>query len=410
MRKKLHRINKYLRQYAVTEAESSASLPGSWQHGLVIPACNEGNSLLRLLRFLDTIEQPAKNLVVVVINAITEAPDAVHHQNSQCARDIDAHFQRSPVPGLLNGTHIDVLLVDRYSPGHRLPPKQGVGLARKIGGDILCALYASEKLSSPWFGSTDADAHLPSDYFQRLTPHTPCAAITFPFSHHAVPGFEQAMALYELSLHHYVLGLQWAKSPYAYHTIGSTIATHVDVYASVRGFPKRQAGEDFYYLNKAAKLGPILRADGACIELEGRPSSRVPFGTGPAIQHIQENGPPSMYNPAVFAPLRDLLAQFNAGQSLASYEAQLNPLGYPAFKRHLATHGRTPSILHNWFDGFKTLKFIHQLRDTTHPSMNWHRAIQDAPWWVGPLSKNPISALEQVRSRWYADICGSTSS
>lgn len=410
MRQKLHRIDKYLRQYAVPETERTASLSGSWQYGLVIPACNEGASLLRLLTFLDTVDQQRKNLVVVVINATTEAPNAVHLQNTQCARDIEAQFQSSPVPGLLNGTHIDVFLVDRYSPGHRLPPKQGVGLARKIGGDILCALYASEKLSSPWFGSTDADARLPRDYFQRLAPHTQCSAITFPFSHHAVPGFEQAMALYELSLHHYVFGLQWANSPYAYHTIGSTIATHVDVYASVRGFPKRQAGEDFYYLNKAAKLGPILRADGACIELEGRPSSRVPFGTGPAIQHIKENGPPRMYNPGVFTPLRDLLSRFNTGQSLASYEALLNPLGYAALKRHLVTHGRTPSILHNWFDGFKTLKFIHHLRDTTHPSLDWHRAMEDAPWWTGPLPKDPVAALEHVRSRWHTHICGSTSS
>ena len=382
---------------------------GTWQHGLVIPACNEGRSLIELLSSLDQIQQDIKNLVVVVINATSMVSQAVHQQNKQCVRDIQNHFQNASPTGLIVGKNIDILLVDRFSETKRLHSKQGVGLARKIGSDILTALYRSGCLRSPWFGSTDADACLPPDYFQRLPLSTNHSAVTFPFEHHAAPGFEEAMALYELSLHHYVLGLHWANSPYAYHTIGSTIATRVDVYASVRGFPKRQAGEDFYYLNKAAKVAPVLRASGTPIALEGRPSSRVPFGTGPAIQQIKERGPSDFYHPGVFRPLRELLRLFDSGQPLDIYEDVLTPLGYPAMKRHLNHHKRTPTVLHHWFDGFKTLKFIHQLRDREYPSLHWHSAIQTAPWWTGPLSDKPILALTQVRSLWHTRICGSTS-
>ena len=48
--------------------------------------------------------------------------------------------------------------------------------------------------------------------------------------------------------------MKYARSPYAFHTIGSTMAVSANHYAKVRGFPKREAGEDFYLLNKLAKV------------------------------------------------------------------------------------------------------------------------------------------------------------
>ena len=76
-----------------------------------------------------------------------------------------------------------------------------------------------------------------------------------------------ATALYELRLHHYVLGLEYAGSPYAYHTLGSCLAVKADAYAQVRGFPKRAGAEDFYLLNKLAKLGAMPRLQGRCIRI-----------------------------------------------------------------------------------------------------------------------------------------------
>ncbi len=57
-------------------------------------------------------------------------------------------------------------------------------------------------------------------------------------------------------------------------------------YAGVRGYPKRSAGEDFYLLNKICKLAPIKRLLEPTLTIQARPSSRVPFGTGPALQRI----------------------------------------------------------------------------------------------------------------------------
>ena len=40
--------------------------------------------------------------------------------------------------------------------------------------------------------------------------------------------------------------------PYAHHSLGSTIAIHAMTCASIRGYPKRSAAEDFIYSTKPA--------------------------------------------------------------------------------------------------------------------------------------------------------------
>ena len=109
--------------------------------------------------------------------------------------------------------------------------------------------------------------------------------------------------------------MKYARSPYAFHTIGSTMAVNAFHYAKVRGFPRRQAGEDFYLLNKLAKVGAIrqLSEETECesIDIAARLSDRVPFGTGAATGKIMELEDPAreylFYHPAVFGLLRGWL-------------------------------------------------------------------------------------------------------
>ena len=126
--------------------------------------------------------------------------------------------------------------------------------------------------------------------------------------------------LYEYSLRYYVAGLSYAGSPYAFHTIGSTLAVNAVHYARVRGFPRRQAGEDFYLLNKLAKVGSVrqLSAETDCepIDIAARRSDRVPFGTGAAVGKLMELENPAteflLYHPAVFGLLRGWLGSLPA--------------------------------------------------------------------------------------------------
>lgn len=177
----------------------------------------------------------------------------------------------------------------------------------------------------------------------------------------------------------YVRGLRAAGSPYAYHALGSALAVDGTAYAQVRGFPKRNGGEDFYLLNKVAKVGSILNLAQPELCIDARQSDRVPFGTGPAINRLlSEQGfdqAAIFYHPDTFNHLREWLAQMpdSWGQAIADLPLPdetlqaLYTLGtLPAAEtaRQISkTRAAYVRHMHNWFDALKTLRFIHLLRD-----------------------------------------------
>jgi len=183
----------------------------------------------------------------------------------------------------------------------------------------------------------------------------------------------------------YVDGLHSAGSPYAFQTIGSAIAVSAKHYAEVRGFPKRSGGEDFYLLNKLAKTGQIRNLKGPTIKIEARQSDRVPFGTGPAINKLLNentiNEAKIFYHPQVFVELNTWLKALTNSQNTAlkdlplsidSLEA-LQAIGtdnaIDAARKISASPQAFNKHMNIWFDGFKTLKFIHYLRDNTYPNV-----------------------------------------
>src|SRR5213594_3575687 len=93
------------------------------------------------------------------------------------------------------------------------------------------------------------------------------------------PKVAEAIAAYELHLRYYVRALRYAGFPYAHHTIGSCMAVRADVYKKQGGMNKRQAGEDFYFLQKIIPLGHFTDLTETKVIPSSRPSDRVPFGT-----------------------------------------------------------------------------------------------------------------------------------
>src|SRR5690606_7060656 len=136
-----------------------------------------------------------------------------------------------------------------------------------------------------WVSSTDADAFVCSEFFEpkvgeRIGGIGDSPALALHSFHHPRTGeYAQSMALYDWFLAYYVAGLRHAGSPYALFTLGSILRFSLDAYSKVRGFPKKEAGEDFYFVSKLAKIGSVHQG-ASRIELAPRPSPRVPFGTG----------------------------------------------------------------------------------------------------------------------------------
>ena len=170
--------------------------------------------------------------------------------------------------------HTDLYLHDMENNGGPTPADLGVGLARKTGCDLALQWMHEGAIS----GAVDLQYRCRCDAAARLLQQLEgitreAVAAVFPFLHvpGTAPAIDRATTLYELRLHQYVLGLEYAASPYAHHTLGSCLAVKADAYAQVRGFPKRAGAEDFYLLNKLAKLGAIARTQGQSIAVAVAP-------------------------------------------------------------------------------------------------------------------------------------------
>jgi hypothetical protein len=385
-------VDKYLSGHGEAEIGERIALSRRYSHVACIPACDEQASLPATLKTLSEARGADQALVIVVINARADAPTQVHQANQACAQGLrqQAEFANEPIAeGNFHG--MGLVVVDRYSPNRRLAENRGVGVARKIAADLALAWMQDGSIAERWIHCTDADVRVPADYWeQAIKRGSGPSALVYPFVH--IPEGDalqrKALAYYDAYLRYYVHGLKQAGSRHAYHSIGSLLCFDADAYAKVRGFPKRLAGEDFYLLNKLAKVGQVETLSGDPILLEGRTSDRVPFGTGVAVSQIREQLaqglPYEVYNPLVFAALKqwlDVLDIAAENGEVAAFHQALKelpqPLG-PIVRRAVVRSGSVAPVerainevqgsvlrkrLDDWHDAFRCLKMVHALRD-----------------------------------------------
>ena len=376
-------IRQYLQRYAEAEAQSAAGanlaanvftttssdraetdvltkVSDAYRYALVVPAFNEETSSIDNL--LSLINKQPRVLTIVVVNSPNNSNPLAHSQTQQLLETLKSRP--------------DTLLVDRTTPGRRLDPKKAVGLARKIGTDIAIQLYLQGKVLSPWIFQSDADAILPEHYFSAFNPSLSPGICLFEHVHRGTTELlQQAADLYDLHMRYYANGLKTAGSSYAYVVLGSAMCVHAETYCMVRGFPQRAAGEDFYLANKVAKIAAVHNVRDICISVAGRLSSRVPFGTGPALAKIQEalTRDPSghaykSYNPQCFTALKSVLhyqEEVVNGRKVRTQEIpkHLASLGYEHFASTVLQRYTHPKQRHlmstQWFDALKTLRYIH---------------------------------------------------
>ncbi|MGH1484639.1 MAG: hypothetical protein ACRBCI_00380 [Cellvibrionaceae bacterium] len=379
----------YLKKYAEPTAKTiNMQFPRNctFNHCLIIPAYNETQGFIT--RLIEKTPLLSGNLLVILI--INQPDNTVEKQANKnlwkavqvTGIKVDSNHNHHLIQSEKNKA-IYFLAINCFEGKNKLPRKNGVGLARKIGCDIACRLAQNKIVKTEWIHTTDADAHLPEDYFLQTSNNKDYSAAVYNYQHHGLDTpLTQATLLYEKALHYYVEGLSYANSPYAFHTLGSCIAINITYYAKARGFPKKAGGEDFYLLNKLAKLGKIKTLNGDAIILESRESDRVPFGTGPAVKKIAALKTPQTdyhyYNPLIFEELKSVLSHFPLlfdaipepqqwiQQLSNSTQTALSEINIQDLFDHLCKQVKTKEQCikdsHDWMDGFKTLKFIHALR------------------------------------------------
>ena len=408
-------VAKYLERYAEPEAVIGTRLNRFTQHIVVIPAQDESSTFFNGIQpaVSSVIAQGERALCIVVVNA-TDAQDAEIHARNQSLVDalkakaaaVPIHAQGETPCWYGQEERFDLVVLDRNREGHRLPRHEGVGLARKIGCDFALAAIHKGASDARLIHMTDCDVRLPKDYFEA-TVRPSSAALIYQFIHEPCGEalIDEAHARYEAYLRYYTLGLRYAGSSYGFHAIGSCIAIGPITYAGVRGVPKRQAGEDFYLLNKLAKLGRIETATSSPIVIRARKSQRVPFGTGRATHDIAKNvGAYRIYDPRIFDLVKAWLSALpaiegvppnraydtvcrQAGKQLATRDRDrlnrtLVSINAPKALSQAAAQSIAIRVrkkwIDDWFDAFRTLKLVHALRDEGFIDVAWRQGISDA--------------------------------
>ncbi|MDD5711228.1 MAG: glycosyltransferase family 2 protein [Smithellaceae bacterium] len=382
---------------------------------VVIPALAESGSLFSTLASLSRNDEAElkRTLILCVINntvpGIAAAADIADNQKT--LRIIKALLAGSnissadsfsrPEMEIIRESPIRLGLIDVSSPGCEMEAdRAGVGMARKIGMDGALRLLCSDSEMPRLILSLDADTLVSQNYlstvrrFFEQEGETKAAVIPFI---HQVPASEReraAIYCYEIFLAYYVLGLKYAGSPYAFSSIGSAMVCTADAYVAVRGMNKRSAGEDFYFLNKLAKLGDIRQVTGTCVYPAARVSGRVPFGTGRRMTRFlaAERDEYFLYNHEAFTLLKRWLDNMKSSwlddaatimRKASSIDQRLTHFlegkKFPSAWERIAANSPRPELrcrrFHEWFDGFKTMKLVRHLEAEGLEPLHTFRAV-----------------------------------
>lgn len=375
------RLNKYLRTRAIKGPWRLEGLEGRARQGyraaVIIPALAEAETLPHTIRALSANprEELSQTLIVIVVNQRTTAAAELKADN------------RSLLKWLRSQTVVGVKLswIDAASGSLELPETEGVGLARKIGFDL--ALSQLDWADPPLLVSLDADTLVDGQYLPAIFSHFAsrrCGTAVLPFRHQSgtTEAQEEAIRRYELYLRAYRYGLALAGSPYAYHAIGSALACRADSYLAAGGMNRRQAAEDFYFLQQLAKVDGIEKITGTLVRPSARFSDRVPYGTGRVVEARACRGD-QLYrfvSAASFLLLRQWLDLIREGLDrggvellraakgisprLAGFLEQRNFV--PVWDRLVAQHDQLPGRLrafHHWFDALRTRQLLRRFED-----------------------------------------------
>jgi hypothetical protein len=377
------KTEKYLHKYSkvLYEIESAKR---ECRYAVVVPALAEYSNLPRFLDSYNNLDKTYfdDTLLLFVINNHKDSSTEVKEDNQKSLQFLREMIHQKSKSGL----HIGV--IDAASEGEEFPEKYaGVGLARKTGMDTVLGLF-SNNLNGLLI-CTDADCTFEKNYLTEVVNNfrngnTHAAVINF--RHNTDDELTaDAVINYELFLRYYVAGLSFSRSSYSFHTIGSSMVCTADAYISVEGMNIKKAAEDFYFIEKLAKQYPIKKIHSTTVYPDSRKSWRVPFGTGQRVNRFLDNtrNEYTLYHPDIFKVLAewhniflntDILTAreyLNMAQNICPVLS--NYLAEQDFEKDwnsILKNSRKMNILQRqkiqWFDGFRTLKLVHFLRDNKY--------------------------------------------
>lgn len=214
---------------------------------------------------------------------------------------------------LIQYPHFPIVVLDFSTKGKGWQGKKhGVGWARKALFDHILQTSSDEDIII----SLDADTRFGATYFQSIFDqliNSNINTISVPYYHNLTEDdrANRAILRYELYMRNYALNMYEIGSPFNFTAIGSAIAMRVRGLRKIGGITPMKSGEDFYLLQKFRKMGPISNWNSELVYPATRFSSRVYFGTGPAMIKGDQgdwNSYP-IYHHSLFEEIRRCYAQ-----------------------------------------------------------------------------------------------------
>jgi glycosyltransferase involved in cell wall biosynthesis len=249
---------------------------------IVVIPCFREPYILQTLESLSRCDLPLQKVeVIVLINHSEVAPDEIKKYNQNTKTEVDSWISKN------NSEKISFFSV---GPVELQKKWAGVGLARKSGMDEALRRFNILEKPNGIIVSLDADTLVAKNYlieierhFARFPKHV---GATISFQHQTEGLGEKQLKgilLYEKYLLYYKNALRFIGYPNPLFTVGSAFAVTADGYLKRGGMTRRQAGEDFYFLQTLAQIGTVGEITTTTVFPSARESDRIPFGTGPAI-------------------------------------------------------------------------------------------------------------------------------
>ena len=383
---------------------------------VVIPAYDEPFLLLSLMS-LKKCDMPICDIeVIVIINDSERTDPDIKKKNFALYKQANDWALKNSKPRL----KFHILYFPDLNAKHA-----GVGFARKIGMDEACWRFGKLKNRNGIISCFDADSKCEQNYFISIVSHfeknrkSPACSIHFEHPLHGAdfePETYDAIIDYELHLRYFVEAQRWAGFPFAFQTIGSSMAVRVHDYQKQGGMNRRQAGEDFYFLQKFIELGKFTECNTTTVIPSPRPSHRVPFGTGKAVNDIvKSKGNYETYAPESFVDLKNFFEKVN--DLFKTEESEMNafleylPESISTYLKSIHFKKKVVEIKSNtanlkafknrffrWFNAFQLMKYMHYARDNHYKNI----PIAEASKWIFEQRKmdtqsSKLNYLKQLR-------------
>ena len=404
-------MNAYLKKYGFQSPKITTIPNQNLGIVVVIPCFNE----TRITQTLDSLNRCGKTTcevkTIVVINQSEIITEEIAKQNQVTYEQVIEWKSAKP--------EFDLEVIFEKA----LPKKHaGVGLARKIGMDEAVNLFHQIERDGI-IVTFDADCLVETNYLLAIEAHfikhpkSPGCSIRYS---HPINGGDYSQHIYdgiinyELHLRYYNQAMKYCGAPYAFHTVGSSMAVKSSAYQKQGGMNKRKAGEDFYFLQKIIELGGFTELNATCVIPSPRISDRVPFGTGKAIGDWVEKNDETYYTYSfqTFIELKELFLNIANIYNKVDYviksklilqymkeinfenkvgEIRNNTTNYINFEKRFYT----------FFNAFMVLKYVHYARDNFYPNLPVQQEAKQLLihcFQFNQNEKNPEIVLQYYRS------------